>query len=277
MTGSTNNIASDEGLAEYYNQIRQFPLLDQEAEVNLSRRVLGGDESARKALIEGNLRLVVKIARQYAASGMGFMDLIQEGNLGLMHAAEKFDYKREVRFSTYASWWIKQSISRAISNKRRAIRIPHRKEEMLRKIHSAVEVSVRNDGNPASVREIARDLKTTTREVCHLLSIGTIPASMDMELGEETGTLHDVFQDSTYAPEELMQKQLVQDEVNNLLNALEEREREVVSYRFALQAHQKETLKSISARLGLSPETIRQIEIRALKKMRALHARDYAC
>ena len=260
----------DEGLSLYFKQIRHLPLLTFEEELALSRSIQKGDKTACQRLIEGNLRLVIKIARQYQTDGMALLDLIQEGNLGLIHAANKYDFNREVRFSTYASWWIKQAITRAIANKRRAIRLPHRKEDSLMQIRRAFSMlSQKNMCNP-SLEELAAEVKMPADEVVMLMNIGMNPVSLDMELGEDDGCMFDLYQDFTYSPENLIQRQAVQDEVNDMLHQLEDRERNVLALRFALSGGKKMTLKMISEQMGVSPETVRQIEMRAMRKMKAL-------
>lgn len=260
----------DEALSAYFRQIRQLPLLSYAEELELSRRIQGGETAACQRLIEGNLRLVIKIARQYQTDGMALIDLIQEGNLGLIHAAEKYDFNREVRFSTYASWWIKQAITRSIANKRRAIRLPHRKEEALVQIKRAFSsLSQKLMRNP-SLEELSRELKMPLSDVVMLMNIGSAPVSLDMELGDEQCSMLDLVGDVTYAPEELVQRQAVQDDVNGLLGRLEQRERAVLSLRFALSGGKKLTLKKISEHMGVSPETVRQIEMRAMRKMKVM-------
>jgi len=265
---------SDEGLEEYFTQIRMYKLLSQEDEFELSKRILKGDSEARKVLIESNLRLVVKIARQYSSRGLSLMDLIQEGNLGLLHAAEKFDYHKEARFSTYASWWIKQAISRALANKRRPIRLPHRKEELLRRVGEEINTPDSKGSLETNLKDLAQRLGVQFNEMVHMLSISNIPISMDMEITEDAGSMYDVYQDFTYAPEQVLEKNSIKEDINALLSVLEEREKEIVQKRFALNGGKKETLKTLSEALGLSPETIRQIEIRALRKMRASHSQE---
>lgn len=262
--------SGDESLGLYFSQIRHLPLLTFEQELELSRRIQKGDAKAKQTMIEGNLRLVVKIARQYANPDMQLIDLIQEGNLGLLHAAQKYDFQREVRFSTYASWWIKQAITRAIANKRRAIRLPHRKEEALNHIRRAFSVLSQSTMQHPSIEDIAREVHMEPSEVLMMLNIGAAPVSLDMELGEDQGSMFDHYLDYTYAPEHLMQQKTVADEVNDLLRQLGERERTVVSLRFALGGGKKQTLKTISEKMGVSPETVRQIEMRAMQKMKAL-------
>lgn len=273
MTNSTQHIAHseiDEGIESYFKEIKHYPLLSFEEELELSRRIKSGDVSARQRLIEGNLRLVIKIARQYQTPGIGFLDLIQEGNLGLITAAEKYDFNKEVRFCTYASWWIKQAITRAIANKRRPIRLPHRKEDALKRLKNAYNQLSQSLMRNPSLEELAHETQMELEDVVTIMNIGATPMSLDAELGADQGTMHEICQDFTYSPEEILNRKLVSEEINDLLHSLEERERVVLTYRYALTGQDKLTLKTISEKMGVSPETVRQIEMRAIRKMQNL-------
>ncbi len=271
MTASKNMMTSlDDGLDEYFLQIRKYTLLNFETELELSRQIEQGDEAAKLRLIQCNLRLVVKIARQYLTSGINLLDLIQEGNLGLMHAAEKYDYRHGAKFSSYASWWIKQAVVRAISNKKRAIRLPHRKEELLRNLNRSFSRLSQDLMRKPSMQELASDLGISLEEAHQVLSVGATPLSMDSEFDDDALNMHDVCQDFTYAPERIMEHDLVKEQINQLLSKLEQREQLVLRHRYALGGDRKETLKDLSARMGVSPETIRQIEMKAIKKMREI-------
>ena len=261
---------SEESTQLYFEQVKVYPLLNFEQELALSRRIQAGDLKARQELIQGNLRLVNTIAKQYGHYGIGFIDLIQEGNLGLMHAAQKYDANHEVRFSTYASWWIKQAITRAIDNKQRAIRLPHRKEESLRKIQRAFNQLSQELMRKPSIDEISQEIGLAVNEIITILNIGLGSVSFDAEIGEDNVTMHDIIQDTTYAPEEILERKTIQDDINAMLHQLESRERDVLAYRFALGGCEKMTLKHISEKLGVSPETVRQIELRAMRKMKGL-------
>ncbi|MFW6292577.1 MAG: sigma-70 family RNA polymerase sigma factor, partial [Spirochaetota bacterium] len=221
-----------------------------------------------KQLIEANLRLVVKIAKAYVSSDVGLLDLVQEGNLGLLKAASKYDHRKKVRFSTYASWWIKQSITRALSNKRRSIRLPHRKEDALRKIQRAYNTMSQRLMRRPSVEEVATEVGMPREEVVQILNISSGPVSLDSDINADSGTLHDVFEDYSYAPDAGVMQEVMHDETLRFLERLREKEKKILLYRFAFYGGKKYTLKRISDEMGISPETVRQIEMRALRKLR---------
>ena len=258
----------DDALKSYFDQIRKTELLTFEQELELSRRIEAGDEQARTQLIEANLRLVVKIAKAYVSPDVSLLDLVQEGNLGLLKAAGKYDHRKQVRFSTYASWWIKQSITRALSNKRRSIRLPHRKEDALRKIQRAHNALSQRYMRRPSVDEVAKEVDMETSEVVQIMNIASGPVSLDSDINSDSGTLHDVFEDYSYSPDtEVMQREMRQ-ETLRFLERLREKEKKILLYRFAFYGGKKYTLKRISDEMGISPETVRQIELRALRKLR---------
>lgn len=259
---------SGDELAVYFNQIKKAPLLSYEEEQALSRRIQKGDEEAKGILVEANLRLVVKIAKAYTAEDVSFLDIIQEGNLGLIKAASKFDYRKKVRFSTYAAWWIRQSIVRSLSNKRRAIRLPHRKEELLRNIKQSYYLLSQKFQRKPSVAEVADDLNLKEKEVASILNISGTMASLDNELGCDAGTLMDVFEDYTYHPDKQIIQKSLQEDTMRFLEHLLEKEKQILMYRFAFYGGTKYTLKRIGEEMGISPETVRQIEIRAIKKLK---------
>ncbi|MBN2049530.1 MAG: RNA polymerase sigma factor RpoD/SigA [Spirochaetales bacterium] len=255
-------------LTTYFCQIRRTPLLTFEEEQDLSKRIQRGDEEAKRRLIEANLRLVVKIAKAYSSQDVNFLDIVQEGNLGLMKAASRFDYRKNVRFSTYAAWWIRQSIVRSLSNKRRPIRLPHRKEELLRTIKQSYYLLSQRYQRKPSVAEVAEDLNLKEKEVSSLLHISGVVASLDNDLGNESGTLMDICEDYTYQPDkEIIRKGLREDTIRFLEHLLD-KEKQILLYRFSFYGGSKYTLKRIGEEMGISPETVRQIEIRALKKLR---------
>lgn len=259
---------TDLSLHAYLEEISRFSLLNYEQELEYSRRIENGDKEALNSLINANLRLVVKIAKAYVSFEMGLMDLIQEGNLGLIKAAEKYDYRKEVRFSTYASWWIKQSISRAITNKRRTIRLPHRKEEALKRIQRISEEFSQEYYRQPSIEELAAYCGMKEEEVSSVMDLAATTVSLDSEINANSGTLLDVLEDHSFSPDgELVRKNLEED-TRKFLSVLREREREILMYRFAFDGGEKKTLKTIGEKMGISPETVRQIEMRALKKLR---------
>jgi RNA polymerase primary sigma factor len=257
-------------LKTYFNQIKDTPLLTFEEELDLSRRIEEGDLDARKQLIESNLKLVVKIAKTFKTSDVSLLDLIQEGNLGLMKAAEKFDFRKRVRFSTYASWWIKQSIVRALSNKRRVIRLPHRKEEKIRKINKAINMLSQKYMRTPDIPEIACELGMTEKEVRNLLAVSGHIVSLDSETNDVSGTLQEVLEDYSYDPDQELMKKSLREETLKFLESLKEKEREIIKYRFSFYGGKRYTLKTIGARMGISPETVRQIEMKALSKLKEL-------
>jgi RNA polymerase primary sigma factor len=266
----------EDALQSYYNTLKTVPLLNFEEELELSKRIQKGDEAARHRLIEANLRLVVKIARTYITSDVSFMDIIQEGNLGLIRAAEKYDHLKNVRFSTYASWWIRQAIIRFLSNRRRTIRLPHRKEETLRKIQKAYHILSQVLMRQPGAKEIADYLGIAKEEVTLILSMtnGLIPLETNLEDAESSAVI-DIHEDYTYNPERALMRKSVQDETLRFLNRLKDREKRILIYRYQLNGCERYTLKTIGAEMGISAETVRQIEIKALKKIRDNAAPDF--
>jgi RNA polymerase primary sigma factor len=256
-----------DALRSYFDQIKKTPLLTAEEERQLSKRIQKGNQQALKQLVEANLRLVVKIAKVFMTSDVSLLDLIQEGNLGLMRAASKFDYRKNVRFSTYASWWIKQSIVRSLSNKRRAIRLPHRKEELLRKINKAANALSQSLMREPTVDELASEVGVDPSDINGLMNMSYNVVSLDGDSADDSGSLKDVFEDYSYDPgAELMRKSLREDTLRSL-SMLPDKEREIILYRYSFHGGKKWTLKTIGDKMGISPETVRQIEIRALKRL----------
>jgi RNA polymerase primary sigma factor len=264
----TKNDSQDDGLKAYFNQIKKTPLLTFAEELDLSRRIQKGDEAAKQKLIESNLRLVVKIAKGYTNPEVSFIDIIQEGNLGLIKAASKYDYRKNVRFSTYAAWWIRQSIVRALSNKKRSIRIPHRKEEALKKIQKTFYTLNQKLLRKPTVEEVAKDLAMDPNEVVSILTMTNKVASLDSEINFESGSLIDLYEDNSFNPDKELMEQSLHEETIKFLEHLMEKEKQILMYRFSFYGGKKYTLKNIGERMGISPETVRQIEMRALKKLR---------
>ncbi|UCF96528.1 MAG: RNA polymerase sigma factor RpoD/SigA [Spirochaetaceae bacterium] len=258
----------EDALRAYFAQIKRSKLLTFEEELALSRRVLKGDETARQTLIEANLRLVVRIAKKYMTRDVSLLDLIQEGNLGLIKAASKYDFHKNVRFSTYASWWIKQAIVRALSNKRRTIRLPHRKEEKLRKINKAYNALSQELKRTPNIEEIAAELGLKKREVETIVQLSNAVVSLDGPTQEDSGTLQDVIEDNSYVPERELLRENLRERTLKFLETLLEKEKQILLYRFAFYGGKKYTLKKIGDEMGISPETVRQIEIRALRKLK---------
>ncbi len=264
-------------LKAYFRQIQRSALLSFDEELELSRRIQKGDEVARQKLIEANLRLVVKIAKSYVTQDVSFLDVVQEGNLGLIKAASKYDYKKNVRFSTYAAWWIKQSIVRALSKKRRAIRLPHRKEELLKNIQKTYYLLNQELSRKPSIEEIARELNEDAEDVAALLNSSGSVFSLDSTFSDDSGTLMDLYEDNSYDPDEELMKKSFREETMKYLEHLLEKEKQILLYRFSFYGGKKYTLKHIGEEMGISPETVRQIEIRAIRKLRehAVELKEY--
>ncbi len=260
--------SKEDALRAYFAQIKKSQLLTFEEELALSKRVLNGDDAARQTLIEANLRLVVRIAKKYMTRDVSLLDLIQEGNLGLIKAASKYDFHKHVRFSTYASWWIKQAIVRALSNKRRTIRLPHRKEEKLRKINKAYNSLSQELKRTPNIEEIAEELGLKIREVETIVQLSNAVVSLDGPTQEDSGTLQDVIEDTSYVPEKDLLREDLRERTLKFLETLLDKEKQILLYRFAFYGGKKYTLKKIGDEMGISPETVRQIEIRALKKLK---------
>ncbi|MCD6121010.1 MAG: sigma-70 family RNA polymerase sigma factor [Spirochaetales bacterium] len=263
-----NNSTHENTLKVYFDQIKKTGLLTFEEEIELSKRIQKGDESAKRKLIEANLRLVVRIAKAYITPEVSLMDLIQEGNLGLIKAASKYDYRKEVRFSTYASWWIKQSIVRSLSNKKRAIRLPHRKEEKIRKIGKIYNQLSQKLMRAPTSEEIAEEMNISEEEVEKLMNMSHSIVSLDSGVAGDTATLQDVIEDYSYDPDKTIMDKCLKEETQKFLENLLKKEKKILMYRFAFFGGKRYTLKYIGHELGISPETVRQIEMRALKKLK---------
>ena len=261
---------SDENLIAYIDQIRKVPLLTFDEELELSKCIQNGDEEARHALIEANLRLVVKIAKAFCVPGISLMDLIQEGNMGLIRAVEKYDYNKQVRFCTYAAWWIRQAITRFLTDKRRTIRLPHRKEEVLRKIHRAYHSLSQLHKRQPKFTEIADEIGVPVEDVEFILSLSNDTLPLETEWGNnEAAVIIENLADHTYSPELAFMRKSSWEDTIKVLDQLKEREKDVLIDRYELHGGKRRTLKNISNKMGLSTETIRQIELRALEKLRS--------
>jgi RNA polymerase primary sigma factor len=262
--------SKDDVLKTYMQEIKRFSLLDFAEELELSRQIQQGSAHARRKLVEANLRLVVKIARFYTKDDISFLDIIQEGNMGLMHAAEKYDHAKNVRFSTYAAWWIKQYITRFLVSRRRAIRLPHRKEEICRKIQRSYHTLSQTLMHQPRSDEIAKAIGVTVEDVENILTMTSAPIPLEPE-NEEDGnpSLMELHEDYTYNPEQAMLREVSRQEALKCLANLKDRERRILMYRYALGGCEHHTLKRIGDKMGISPETVRQIELKALKKIRS--------
>ena len=261
-----------DSLRLYLRSIGRVDLLTAEQEVILAKRIERGDMDAKQGMIEANLRLVVSIAKNYLGRGLTFLDLIQEGSLGLIRAVEKFDYRRGYKFSTYATWWIRQAVTRAIADKARTIRIPVHMVEKLNKVVHVERQLVQDLGREPSPEEIAKELEWTAREVKDILRMAQLPVSLEKPIGEdEDSSLGDFVEDETAeSPFELASENLRRQNVRKALEALPEREREVMEMRFGLNGHQARTLEEVGRAFGVTRERIRQIENNTLKKLESL-------
>ncbi len=261
-----------DSLRLYLRSIGRVELLTAEQEVSLAQRIERGDMQAKQQMIEANLRLVVSIAKGYLGRGLSFLDLIQEGSLGLIRAVEKFDYRRGYKFSTYATWWIRQAVTRAIADKARTIRIPVHMVEKLNKVVHVERQLVQEFGREPTPEEIALELQWTAREVKDILRIAQLPVSLEKPIGEEEDSeLGDFVEDeAAESPFELASENLRRENVRRALNALPQREREVIEMRYGLKGHQARTLEEVGRAFGVTRERIRQIENNTLKKLEGL-------
>ncbi len=254
----------------YLNEIGFSPLLSAEEEVYFARKALKGEEAARKRMIESNLRLVVKIARRYVNRGLALLDLIEEGNLGLIRAVEKFDPERGFRFSTYATWWIRQTIERAIMNQTRTIRLPiHVVKELNVYLRAARELSQKLDHEP-SAEEIANLLEKPVEDVERMLGLNERVNSIDATIGANGDkTLCDTIPDQQASdPVSVLQSNDLSDSIDGWLTELTEKQREVLCRRFGLRGHEISTLEEVGHEIGLTRERVRQIQVEALKRLR---------
>lgn len=260
-----------EPLKIYLNEIGQIPLLDEAEERELGKRSSEGDQEARRKLEEGNLRLVVSLAKHYTGRGIPLMDLIQEGNIGLMRAVEKYDFTKENRFSTYASWWIKEAMQRAIDQQSREIRVPVHVAENMKKVQRIAKELQQTLGREATPEEIAEKLDgKDAAYVKEILSYLQNPVSLETPVGEDgENNLGDMVEDKTEAtPEEAMNQLVQKEEVSELLEFLTERERQVIRLRYGLEDGKTHTLEEIGNELDVTRERVRQIEARAMEKLR---------
>jgi RNA polymerase primary sigma factor len=261
-----------DSLRLYLRSIGRVNLLTAEQEVILARRIERGDMIAKQQMIEANLRLVVSIAKSYLGRGLTFLDLIQEGSMGLIRAVEKFDYRRGYKFSTYATWWIRQAVTRAIADKGRTIRIPVHMVEKLNKVVHVERQLVQQLGREPTPQEIAAELEVTVREVRDVLRMAQQPISLEKPIGEEEESeLGDFVEDQTAeSPFELAAEHLRRENLRRALAALPEREREVIEMRFGLTGERPYTLEEVGRAFNVTRERIRQIENHTLKKLEAL-------
>lgn len=267
---SQEGLAIDDPVRMYLKEIGKVSLLDADREVELAKRMAEGDETAKNELIVANLRLVVSIAKRYVGKGMFFLDLIQEGNLGLMKAVEKFDYKKGYKFSTYATWWIRQAITRAIADQARTIRIPVHMVETIHKVSRYSRQLLQELGHEASPEEIAEKLNMTPEKVREIMKIAQDPVSLETPIGEEEDShLGDFIEDQeSLAPPDAASYSVLREQLAEVLHTLTPREELVLKRRFGLDDGKTRTLEEVGKEFNITRERIRQIEAKALRKLR---------
>lgn len=265
-----DGISIEDPVRMYLKEIGKVPLLSAEEEIDLARRMSEGDESAKKRLAEANLRLVVSIAKRYVGRGMLFLDLIQEGNLGLIKAVEKFDYQKGFKFSTYATWWIRQAITRAIADQARTIRIPVHMVETINKLIRVSRQLLQELGREPLPEEIAKELDMPVDRVREILKISQEPVSLETPIGEEEDShLGDFIQnDNVPVPAEAAAATLLKEQLNEVLDTLTDREQKVLRLRFGMNDGRARTLEEVGKEFDVTRERIRQIEAKALRKLR---------
>jgi len=267
---STEGIAIDDPVKVYLKEIGRVPLLSPEEEIDLAIRINAGDEAAKKRLSEANLRLVVSIAKRYLGRGMQFLDLIQEGNLGLIKAVEKFDYTKGFKFSTYATWWIRQAITRAIADQARTIRIPVHMVETINKVKKVSSQLLHTNGHEPTADEISAELDMPVDKVREIMRVAQEPVSLETPIGEEEDShLGDFIpDDDAPAPADAASHTLLKEQLADVLDTLTPREEKVLRLRFGLEDGRSRTLEEVGKEFNVTRERIRQIEAKALRKLR---------
>lgn len=263
-------VSTDDPVRMYLREIGRIPLLNYEEELEIAEKVLEGDEEAKQRLAESNLRLVVSIAKKYVGRGMLFLDLIQEGNMGLIKAVDKFDYKKGFKFSTYATWWIRQAITRAIADQARTIRIPVHMVETINKLIRTSRHLLQKLGREPSPEEIAEELEMPVEKVMEIQKIAQDPVSLETPIGEEDDShLGDFIQDEdSPAPHDSAAYTLLKEQLEEVMNTLTPREAKVLKLRFGLEDGKARTLEEVGREFAVTRERIRQIEAKALRKLR---------
>ncbi|MCD5404965.1 MAG: RNA polymerase sigma factor RpoD [Desulfotomaculum sp.] len=263
-------VGIDDPVRMYLKEIGRIPLLTPEEEIELAKRMEKGDEEAKRRLAEANLRLVVSIAKRYVGRGMLFLDLIQEGNLGLIKAVEKFDYRKGYKFSTYATWWIRQAITRAIADQARTIRIPVHMVETINKLIRVSRQLVQELGREPTPEEIAKEMGISPEKVREIIKIAQEPVSLETPIGEEEDShLGDFIEDQdAKAPAEEASHTLLREQLDEVLSTLTDREQKVLRLRFGLDDGRARTLEEVGCTFGVTRERIRQIEAKTLRKLR---------
>lgn len=260
----------DDPVKLYLKEIGRVPLLDADREAELAKKMSEGDEQAKRELVEANLRLVVSIAKRYVGKGLFFLDLIQEGNLGLMKAVSKFDYTKGYKFSTYATWWIRQAITRAIADQARTIRIPVHMVETIHKVTKVSRQMLQEKGREVSATEVAKEMNMNPDKVREILKIAQDPISLETPVGEEEDShIGDFIEDQeSPAPAEAASYELLREQLNEVLHTLTSREEAVLRLRFGLEDGRQRTLEEVGQQFNITRERIRQIEAKALRKLR---------
>lgn len=260
----------DDPVKVYLKEIGRVPLLSPDEEIDLARRIMDGDETAKQRLSEANLRLVVSIAKRYVGRGMSFLDLIQEGNLGLIKAVEKFDYTKGFKFSTYATWWIRQAITRAIADQARTIRIPVHMVETINKVKKTSSILLHKNGHEPTAEEIAEELNLEVARVREIMRVAQEPVSLETPIGEEEDShLGDFIPDEEApAPADAASHMLLKETLTGVLETLTPREAKVLRLRFGLEDGRPRTLEEVGKEFDVTRERIRQIEAKALRKLR---------
>ena len=263
-------IGTEDPVRMYLKEIGTVPLLTADEELELAKRKADGDEAAKERLIEANLRLVVSIAKRYTGRGMSFLDLVQEGNLGLIKGVEKFDYTKGYKLSTYATWWIRQSVTRALADQARTIRVPVHMVETINKMSKMQRKLTLELGYEPSIPELAKALDMTEEKVMEIMQIAREPASLETPIGEEDDSnLGDFVADSNMVtPEQNVESVMLREHIDSLLGDLKERERQVIVLRFGLEDGHPRTLEEVGKEFNVTRERIRQIEAKALRKLR---------
>ncbi len=267
---SQEGLAIDDPVRMYLKEIGRIPLLTAERETYLAEQITLGNKAAKDELIEANLRLVVSIAKRHVGKGMYFLDLIQEGNLGLIKAVEKFDYSKGYKFSTYATWWIRQAITRAIADQARTIRIPVHMVETIHKVSRTARQLLQEYGREPTTDEIAKSLGMTPDKVREIMKIAQDPVSLETPIGEEEDShLGDFVEDNdSPAPSDSASYSLLREQLCNILHTLTPREEQVIKLRFGLEDGRPRTLEEVGKKFNITRERIRQIEAKALRKLR---------
>ena len=266
----SKNEGIEDPVKAYLKEIGRVPLLTSEEEIELATRIADNDEQAKKRLAEANLRLVVSIAKRYVGRGMQFLDLIQEGNLGLLKAVDKFDYTKGFKFSTYATWWIRQAITRAIADQARTIRIPVHMVETINKVKKTITLLLHENGRDPTAEEVSEYLNMPVDKVREIMRVAQEPVSLETPIGEEEDShLGDFIpDDDALAPEEAASMMLLKEQLDDVLSTLTPREKKVIQLRFGLEDGRQRTLEEVGEEFGVTRERIRQIEAKALRKLR---------